>query len=60
MDELEGTIGLLADIASADEVPENEAMVYGCFLACHVMLGLPGPTTRIKNLPGTGRVGREG
>ncbi len=53
--ELDATIELLQRLAATDDVPDDVALAYGCFLTCHVLLDVATPSlgTRIKRISNT-------
>ncbi len=53
--EMDATIELLQRIAANDDVPDDAALAYGCFLTCHVLLDVATPAlgTRIKRISNT-------
>ena len=52
---MDATIELLQRIAANDDVPDDAALAYGCFLTCHVLLDVATPAlgTRIKRISNT-------
>ncbi|MDP7079854.1 MAG: hypothetical protein QF415_08195 [Candidatus Undinarchaeales archaeon] len=60
--EMDATIELLQSLAANNDVPDDAALAYGCFLTCHVLLDVATPAlgTRIKRISNTADLGEIG